>query len=142
MADEGNKSDGQESADVSLDQMIEQQVAEANAEKPPPESYGDWRAELKAHEGWLQAIAKDERSAAARNRVQDSPHSQRSWQSRKASYRAYVDTRKTEQGWARKVRAIWEPPRPSEPYAKGLDYSVGRLWDKFWTAAWRILGIE
>jgi hypothetical protein len=93
----------------------------------------------KASQGWLEAIAKDERTERARNRVQDAPRSQRSWQSRRSSYRAREDARRTEQGWQRKIRSHWDKPDTTPPYAKGW---VDEWWDRAWIRIFRWLGVS
>jgi hypothetical protein len=147
MAEEGNKNEGQESDDAAMDAVWENVNAELQmAPPPPPESYGDWRTAGKATQGWLEAIAKDERSqkiqAHARMQARN-PSAPRSWQSRRAEYRARVDWNRTEQGWQRKMRAYWEPRHPDAPYAKGTsDSGIRQWWDKLSTALWNVLGIS
>ena len=137
MADEGKASEGQESEGPSMNDMIDQANAELQmAPPPPPESYGDWRAEIKANEGWVRAIAKDERGSKP---VRASIPSTRSWQSRRASWRARVDAQRTEHALQRKVRSQWEKPDTSPPYAKGW---IDQWWDRTLTRVFRWLGIE
>ena len=126
-----------------MDAIIEAANVELQmAPPPPPESYGDWRADLKANEGWVKAIAQDERAARAGSRVQNTSRPARSWQSRQASFRAKVDRQKTDRGMDRKMQAWRTPATPSAPYVKGSDSIISKVWDKFWTAAWKVLGIS
>jgi hypothetical protein len=137
---EGKNNEGQENTASSSEPTLEEINAEFQmASPPPPESYTDWRASIKASEGWLQAIAKDERAEKTRNRVQDAPHSQRSWQSRRASYRAREDARRTEHGLRLKARAQLAPQSPNGPYAQGW---VDTWWDRVVNRIFGWLGIQ
>jgi len=90
------------------------------------------QADMRHPLGWAEAFAKDERAEKARNRVQDTPRSQRSWQSRRASYRAREDARRTKHGLLQKSRTQLAPQYPNEPYAKGwvdawLDQTLNKI---------------
>jgi hypothetical protein len=96
---EGSNADSQEPS--TGEPSIEQINAELQmAPPPPPESYGDWRASIQANEGWLQAIAKDERA----ERVQNNRHTNPAQTSRhtRVSRGAYL----ARQDWQRTVRGV------------------------------------
>jgi hypothetical protein len=131
MAEEGSHQEGQESG-AHLSSMHISDYGEMKAQNFI-ESEGHLS---KASEGWLEAIAKDERAQIPRR---ESTPSTRSWQSRRASWRAREDARRTEQGWQRKIRSYWDKPDTSPPYAKGW---VDEWWDRTMTRIFRWLGVS
>jgi hypothetical protein len=134
MAEEGKSNEGQESA-AHLSSMHISDYAEMKAQ-----NFVESEGRLsKASEGWLEAIAKDERAEGTRHRVQDASRSERSWQSRRASYRARENARRNEQGLQRKLRSQLEKPDTSPPFAKGW---VDEWWDRALTRVFRWLGVS
>jgi hypothetical protein len=88
-----------------------------------------------AHLGWVEAVSQDERGQNSRRAAAPSKRSQAS---ARAMYRAQQDWQRTVRGIKRQSRYT-PPSEPREPYAKGHTDS---LWDKFWTAMWKVLGVE
>src|SRR5262245_40660158 len=105
MADEKTTSD-----EGQLQQTSEssESTLSGNPEKTPELSKGS--------EGWLEATAKDERGT---NRHRESAPSQRSRQSRQASYWARQDWQRTVHGARMQVFRQVTPRHPHGQYAKG-----------------------
>jgi hypothetical protein len=74
-------------------------------------------ADRAANYGWVRAVAKDER--AQRHMQKGDTPRQRSWQSRRATWRARQDWQRTVDGHRRQVHAWLEPRVPAASYAKG-----------------------
>jgi len=131
---EGGNQDGADLSSMHISdygEMMAQNKAESEAHAI--------NTQFQASQGWLEAIAKDERAQIPRR--QSAP-STRSWQSRQASYRAAQDWTRTVAAARRQVR-YFPPSTPREPYGKGAsDSIIWQWWDKLSTALWNVLGIS
>jgi hypothetical protein len=136
MPDEGNKSEGAESEAPSMNDMIEEANTDLQStSKPPAESHSDWRSYLKANEGWLQAIAKDEHAQRAQILSQPS-----------TTHKGRGRGRRGPKPWTEEQFTAWDirhqktqvSPTDTQ-YAKGW---LDNWWNRFWTAVFRGLGVQ
>jgi hypothetical protein len=142
VAEEGNKSEGQESNPVdgsevsSVPDSVEylssvhistyEQMKEANTAE----------SHLGAM-GWAEACSRDERGQI---RQSAAVPSSRSWQSRQATYRRGQDWKRTV-ARARQSVVYSSTSLPREPYAKG-EGAIDLWWDRMMTRVFRWLGVS
>jgi hypothetical protein len=97
-------------------------------------------AEVRANFNTARAISQDERG---RHTVSQTPPRQRSWQSRRASSRAYQAEQQRVKSAHRQVQAWLSPRLPSAAYAKGEDthmYMGDCVPSGWWYSFWRTVG--
>jgi hypothetical protein len=138
MAEGGNDSEGQDSG-AHLSSMHISDYGEMMAQNKAESEAHAINTQFQASQGWLEAVAKDERAQIPRRA---SVPSTRSWQSRQATFRAAQDWKRTVAAARRQVR-YFPPSTPREPYGGGTsDSGIWRWWDKISTGLWKMLGIS